>query len=120
MGIQKTPFQKTCKINIGSQNFIIDFLRANRQFHWLETPLTFDKSDKHSAFYDSYNVKKVTTLILLLELENIFEAYSFLSKMEFDVINKTQKNMLYKQFVTWNCDGCCIAPLADYINNPIF
>ena len=26
--------------------------------------------------------------------------------------------MLYKQFVAWNCNGCSIAPLTDYIHNP--
>ena len=28
--------------------------------------------------------------------------------------------MLYKQFVAWNCNGCSIAPLTDYIHNPIY
>ena len=28
--------------------------------------------------------------------------------------------MLYKQFVTWNCNGSSIAPLTDYINNPTY
>ena len=27
--------------------------------------------------------------------------------------------MLCKQFVGWSCNGCSIAPLTDYINNPI-
>ena len=28
--------------------------------------------------------------------------------------------MLYKQFVTWSCNGSSVAPLTDYINNPIY
>ena len=28
--------------------------------------------------------------------------------------------MLYKQFVAWNCNGSSVAPLTDYMNNPIF
>ena len=28
--------------------------------------------------------------------------------------------MLYKQFAAWSCNGCSVAPLTDYINNPIF
>ena len=32
--------------------------------------------------------------------------------------NLTQK--LFKQFVAWACDGCSVAPLTDYINNPIY
>ena len=34
--------------------------------------------------------------------------------------NLTQKHLLYKQFVAWACDGCSVAPLTDYINNPIY
>ena len=34
--------------------------------------------------------------------------------------NLTQKYQLYKQFVSWACDGCSITPLTDYINNPIY
>ena len=34
--------------------------------------------------------------------------------------NLTQKNLLYKQFVAWACDGCSVAPLTDYISNPIY
>ena len=32
----------------------------------------------------------------------------------------TQKHLLYKQFVAWACDGCSVAPLTDYICNPIY
>ena len=28
--------------------------------------------------------------------------------------------MLYKQFVTWSCNGSIVAPLTDYTNNPIY
>ena len=33
--------------------------------------------------------------------------------------NLTHKYLLYKQFVTWTCNGCSTAPLTDYINNPV-
>ena len=32
----------------------------------------------------------------------------------------TQKHLLYKKFVAWNCNGSSVAPLTDYMNNPIF
>ena len=32
----------------------------------------------------------------------------------------TQRYLLYKQFVAWNCNGSSIAPLTEYMNNPIF
>ena len=28
--------------------------------------------------------------------------------------------MLYKDFVNWNCNGCSIDPLTNYIHNPVF
>ena len=32
-----------------------------------------------------------------------------------------RKNIfLFKQFVAWTCNGCSIAPLTDYVNNPIY
>ena len=34
--------------------------------------------------------------------------------------NLTQRNLLYKQLVAWNCNGSSVAPLTEYINNPIF
>ena len=32
----------------------------------------------------------------------------------------TQKNLLYKQFVAWNCNGSSVAHLIDYMDNPIY
>lgn len=32
----------------------------------------------------------------------------------------TEKHTLYKQLVAWNCNGCLIAPLTQYTNNPIY
>ena len=35
-------------MGLGSQNFKVEFLRVNRQFNWLETSLTYDRSDKNT------------------------------------------------------------------------
>ena len=40
-------------------------------------------------------------------------------KKKYSINNLTQKHLLYKQFVTWSCNGSSIALLTDYINNPI-
>ena len=32
MGVQKTPYQKTCELQAGSQDFSVDFQGASRQF----------------------------------------------------------------------------------------
>ena len=34
--------------------------------------------------------------------------------------NLTQKHLLYKPFVARACNGCSVAPLKDYTNNPIY
>ena len=41
------------------------------------------------------------------------------TKKKYDIDNLTQQHLLYKQFVDWNCNGSSIAPLTDYMNNPI-
>ena len=39
---------------------------------------------------------------------------------KYDTDNLKQKNLLYKQFVVWSCNGCSTAPLTDYVNNPVY
>ena len=41
-------------------------------------------------------------------------------KKKISINNLTQKHLLYKQFVAWNCNGSSVAPLTDYMDNPIF
>ena len=76
MGAQKTPIQKTYKINVGQDSTNIDFLGSNRQFDWLEISLVFDKSDKHTSIYDSYNVELAAKYNKSLKLPNFIEIYS--------------------------------------------
>ena len=61
MGTQKTPIQ-----TIGQDSLDIDFLGANRQFDWIELSLVYDKSDKHTTIYDSYNVEMASKIIKLV------------------------------------------------------
>ena len=90
----------------GSQGF---------NFDWLIS----DQTDKNYTIFDSYDIEKATTLIKSVALENISEAYISTNQMKYDTLNETQKHMLFKQFFAWNCNGCSIAPITDYINNPI-
>ena len=76
MGTQKTPLQKTYEINVGQDSIDIDFLGANRQFDWLEISLVYDKSDKHTTIYDSYNHELAAKQIKTLKLSNFTEIYS--------------------------------------------
>ena len=52
-GLQKTPYQKTYEMQVGSQEFTIDFKGYDRQFDWLGISLVYDKSDKHLIIYVS-------------------------------------------------------------------
>ena len=57
MGAQNTPIRKTYKTSIGSDSISVEFLGCNIQIEWLEISLVYDKSDKHTAIYDSYIVE---------------------------------------------------------------
>ena len=76
MGTQKTPMQKTYEINMDQGSIEVEFLRANRQFDWLEISLVHDKSDKHTTIYDSYNREMAAENIRFLHLTNFTEVYS--------------------------------------------
>ena len=53
----KNTSTKTSEMSVGSDNINVEFFGANIQFDWLETSLTYDKSDKHTTIYDSYNAE---------------------------------------------------------------
>ena len=42
------------------------------------------------------------------------------NETEYSIDNLTQRHLLYKQFFAWNCNGSSVAPLTDYMDNPIF
>ena len=120
MGAQKTPIQKTFEIKQGSDSTNVEFLGANRQFAWIELSIVPDKSDKHTSIYNSYNREMAAQLIRTLQLSNFTEIYSLTNEKRYNIDNLTQKNLLYKQFVAWNCNGSNVAPLTNYMDNPIF
>ena len=120
MGTQKTQMQKTYEIKVGQDSLDIDFLGANRQFDWIELSLVYDKSDKHTTIYDSYNVEMASKVIKSVRLTNFTEIYSLPNEKKFDIDNLTQKHLLYKQFVAWSCNGSSVAPLTDYMNDKIY
>ena len=79
-----------------------------------------DKSDKHSTIYNSYNRELAAQKIKTLQLSNFTEIYSLTNEKKYNIDNLTQKHLLYKQFVAWNCNGSSVAPLTDYMDNSIF
>ena len=120
MGAQKTPIRKTYEIQKGSESLNVEFLGANRQFDWIEISIVPDKSDKHKTIYDSYNREMAAQLIKTLKLTNFTELYSLTNEKKYDTDNLTQQHLLYKQFLAWSCNGSSVAPVSDYVDNPIF
>ena len=120
MEIQKTPFQKTYELQVGSQEIDMDFKGCKRQFDWLEISLVYDKSNKHMTIYDSCNADCAARMINNIELFNISDVHSATNTMKFDITNDTQKHLLWKQYIAWHYDGYTNASISDYINNPVF
>ena len=119
MGVQKTPYQKSYKLQAGSQDFTVDFQGANRQFDWIEISLVNDKSDKHLTAYDSYNAECTRKFIKSLEFANISDQHSSTNIFKFDIGNDLQKHLLWKQYFPWCTNGCSIAPVTGFMKNPI-
>ena len=120
MGTQKTPLQKTSEINVGQDSIDVDFLGANRQFDWTELSLVYDKNDKHTIIYDSYNHELAAKRIKSVKLSNFTEVYGLTNEKKYNVNKLTQGHLLYKQFVAWSCGGSSVAPQSDHVNNSIF
>ena len=120
MGAQKAPIQKTYEIQKDSDSLNVEFLGSNRQFDWIEISIVPDKSDKHTTIYDSYNREMAAQLIKTLQLSNFTEIYSLTNEKKYSIDNLTQKHLLYKQFIAWNCNESSIAPLTEHMDNPIF
>ena len=87
MGTQKTSIQNLYEINIGQDSLDIDVLGANRQFEWIELSLVYDKSDKQTIIYDSYNVEMTSVIVKLVKLTNFTEVYSLTNGKKFDIDN---------------------------------
>ena len=112
--------QKTYEIQKGSDSLNVKFLGANREFDWIEICIVPDKSHKHTTTYDSYNREMAAQLIKTLRLSNFTELYSLTTEKKYSTDNLTENHLLYKQFLAWNCNGSSVAPISDYMDNPIF
>ena len=47
-------------------------------------------------------------------IKNTSNIYGIAIEIKCDVDDADEKHQQYKQFVAWCCNGCSIAPLADY------
>ena len=79
-----------------------------------------DKRYKHKTIYDSYNREIAAQLIKSLKLTHFTELYTITNEKNYNADNLTQQHLLYKQFLAWSCNGSSVAPVSDYVDNPIF
>ena len=94
---QKTPIQKTCGTNIGTDAINIDFLGSNRQFDWIELSLVYDKSgksDKYTTICDSYIAELAAKTIKHVKLSSYTTIYSLTIEKKYDIDNLTQRYLL--------------------------
>ena len=92
--MQKTSIQKSHKIAVGFDSITIDFLGSNRQVNWTEISLVYDKSDKHTATYDRYNVELAAKYVKSAKLSNFSEIYRLTKEKKYYVDNSNQKYLL--------------------------
>ena len=59
-------------------------------------------------------------MIKTLQLSNFTEIYSLKIEKKYSIDNLTQKHLLYKKFVAWNCNGSSVVSPTECIDNPIF
>ena len=119
MGVQKTPYQKTYELQVGFQNFTVDFQGANRQFDWIEISLVYDESDKHLAAYEGDMEESASKFIKSIEFASISDQYSSTNTLKFDTDNDLQKHLLWKQYLVWHTNGCLTGPVIEFMSNPI-
>ena len=120
-GVLPSPYQQFFEINKRTQSFNCTFKGTQRQFDWLEISIVYDKSYQHTAIYDSYDLELATKLIQTIKFENTSTTYSLTGKLSFDLEKEGDKSVLYKTFVSYNCQGCSSAPLiTQYKNNEVF
>ena len=119
MGVLPAPYQQLFEVNKGIQSLTVTFKGAQKQFEWLEISLFYDKSYQHLTIYDSYDLELAAKMIQSIKFENATLTYSLTWKHEYNYKNEDEKNILYKMFIAYNCNGCSTVPLTQYNNNEI-
>ena len=120
MGVLSALYQQLFEVNKGIQSITVTFKGAQRQFEWLEISLVYDKSYQHLTIYDSYDLELAAKMIQSIKFENKTSTYCLTGKLEYNYKNEDEKNILYKMFIAYNCNGCSTAPLIQYKNNDIY
>ena len=59
-------------------------------------------------------------MIQSIKFENTTCTYNLTDKLEYNYKTQDEKDMLYRMFIAYNCNGCTTDPLTQYKNNEIF
>ena len=95
-GKKPALYQKSYQLNTGTQSYVLDFRRANKQLFFTGVPLVYEKSDQHKTIYDSCNIELASTKLQSLKSENASNTCSPFNKVKFDVSSKHDKlHILY-------------------------
>ena len=119
-GVFNVPYNKSFKINVGTQSQKINFYGAAAQFDFLEISIVYDKVTGIKTIYDSYDIELAAKTVQSLTIENASNAYSLTGTLELNIDNEDDKHLLHQMFVAYSCDGCSAAPLTQYRNNEIY
>ena len=104
-------------ISLEVQSYTAEFVAANIQLDWLKISSIYDKSNKHTTRCDSDNLEFESTFIQNVSIESASNTYSVAKKLKYNISDDTEKHLLYKQLAAWNCNGCLVTLLKDYVNN---
>ena len=55
-----------------------------------------------------------------VKLTNFTKIYSLTNEKKYDIENLTLRHLIFKKLVAWSCNDSSVAPLTDYINNPVY
>lgn len=116
MGVKKHN-SKNHIISLEVQSYTAEFVAANIQLDWLKISSIYDKSNKHTTRCDSDNLEFESTFIQNVSIESASNTYSVAKKLKYNISDDTEKHLLYKQLAAWNCNGCLVTLLKDYVNN---
>ena len=94
------------------QSLTVTFKSTQRQIEWLEISLVYDKSYQHLTIYDSYDLKLEAKMIQSIKFEKTTSKYSLTGKLEYNYKNQDEKDMFYRMFIAYNCNGCTTVPLT--------
>ena len=112
MGVLPAPYQQLFEVNKVIQSLTVTSKGTQKQFEWLEISLFYDKSDQYLTIYGSYDLELAAKMIQSIKFQNTTSTYNLTGKLEYNYKNEDEKNILYKMFIAYSCNGCSTAPLT--------